>query len=258
MSVVMSGMSEPKVVHQLQVVRVARYVLQHLGETLLFNYQADPKTLYVYTDTDWAADELTRKSVSGIVERYGSHMLDCSVAKQSLVAFSSGEAEFYGIVRAVATSKQTSQILERIGMQLEVTIASDSSAARRICTRTGSGKARHLSVKELWIQEAYRRKEFQLVSVDTLLNWAGIGTKAHTSVRLTWLLRQMPLRLGECQTEALACLMLLDEEHRQTTEGMEKVVTDELRVMKWMLCDHAGGTAASPSCQQNRFSRTVD
>ena len=33
MSVVMSGTSEPKVVHQLQVVRVARYVLQHPGET---------------------------------------------------------------------------------------------------------------------------------------------------------------------------------------------------------------------------------
>ena len=41
MSVVMSGMSEPKVVHQLQVVRVARYVLQHSGETWLFGYQAD-------------------------------------------------------------------------------------------------------------------------------------------------------------------------------------------------------------------------
>ena len=65
-SVVMSGMSEPKVVHRLQVVRVARYVLQHPGETWLFNYQADPKTLYVYTDTDWAADELTRKSVSEV------------------------------------------------------------------------------------------------------------------------------------------------------------------------------------------------
>ena len=94
MSVVMSGMSGPKVVHQLQVVRVARYVLQHPGETWLFGYQADPKTLYVYTDTDWAADELTRKSVSCTVERYGSHMIDCSVAKQSLVALSSGEAEF--------------------------------------------------------------------------------------------------------------------------------------------------------------------
>ena len=47
MSVVMSGTSEPKVVHQLQVVRVARYVLQHPGETWLFNDQADPKTLCI-------------------------------------------------------------------------------------------------------------------------------------------------------------------------------------------------------------------
>ena len=219
MSVAMSGMSEPKVVHQLQVVRVARYVLQHPGETWLFGYQADPKTLYVYTDTDWAADELTRKSVSCTVERYGSHMLDCRVAKQSLVALSSREAEFYGIVRGVATSKQTSQILEQIGMQLEVTIASDSSAARGLCTRTGSGKVRHFSIKELWIQEAYRKEEFQLVSVDTLLYWADIGTKAHTSVRLTSLLRQMPLRLREGQTVALACLSLMDEEHRASHGG---------------------------------------
>ena len=147
MSVVTSGMSEPKVVHQLQVVRVARYVLRHPGETWLFIYQADPKN--VYTDTDWAADELTRKSVSCTVERCGSHMLGCSVAKQSLVALSFGEAEFYGIVRVVATSKQTSQILEQIGMQSEVTIASDSSAARGICTWTGSWRVRPLSSTQI-------------------------------------------------------------------------------------------------------------
>ena len=221
MSVVMSGMSEPKVIHQLP----ARYVLQHPGETWLFRYQADPKILYVCSDTDWAADDLTRKSVSCTVERYGSHMIDCSVAKQSLVALSSGEAEFYGIVRFVATSKQTSQILEQIGMQLDVTIASDSSAARGICTRTGSGKVRHFSIKELWIQEACRKKEFQLGSVDTLLNWADIGTKAHTSDRLTSLLRQMPLRLEQGQTkQALACHTKPNENTVQATEGMEKIV----------------------------------
>ena len=87
-------------------------------------------------------------------------MLACSVAKQWLVALSSGEAEFYVIVRAVATSKQTSQVLGQIGVQAEVAIAPDSSAAPGICTRTGSGKVRHLSIKELWIQEAYRKKEF--------------------------------------------------------------------------------------------------
>ena len=112
--------------------------------------------------------------MSCTAEMYGSHMLDCSVAKQSLVALSSGEAELYGIVMAVAPSKQTSQILDQIGMQLEVTIATDSSAARGICTNTGSGKVRHLSIKVLWIQEAYRKKKFQLVSVDTLLNWPDV------------------------------------------------------------------------------------
>ena len=206
MSVVMSGMSEPKVAHQLQVVRVARYVLQHSGEAWLCGCQADPKTLYVYTDMDWAADELTRKLVSCTVERYGSHMLDCSVAKQSLVALSSGETEFYCIVRAVATSKQTSQILEQIWMQSEVTFASDSSAAREYAP---SGKVRHLSIKELWIQESYRKKEFQLVSVDMLLKWADNGTKAHTS-ELTSLLRQI-LRLEEGQKQALACLVKSNE-----------------------------------------------
>ena len=100
----MSGMSEPKVVHQLQV-RMARYVLQHQGETWLFNCEANLGTLYVYTDTDWAADELTRKSVSCTVERYGSHMLDCSVAKQSLVALSFEEAEFYGIVTGLGADR---------------------------------------------------------------------------------------------------------------------------------------------------------
>jgi len=189
----------------------------------LFDYQAGPGVLYVFTDTDWAADEVTRKSVSCTVERYGSHMIDCSVAKQSLVALSSGEAEFYGIVRAVATAKQTSQILEQIGTKAGVTIASDSSAARGMCARTGSGKVRHLSIKELWIQEAYRNKEFDLVSVDTLLNWADIGTKAHTTERLTSLLKQMPLRLREGQIKALACILLTTVTDAQDTTWLTTV-----------------------------------
>ena len=49
------------------------------------------------------------------------------------------------------------------------------------------------------------------MSADTLLNWADIGTKAHTSERLTSLLRQMPLRLGEGQKQALACLVKSNE-----------------------------------------------
>ena len=60
------------------------------------------------------------------------------------------------------------------------------------------------------------------MSVDTLLNWADIGTNAHTSERVTSLLRQMPLRLGEGQKHALACPMRTPGE---AMEGMEKIAT---------------------------------
>ena len=64
----------------------------------------------------------------------------------------------------------------------------------------------HLSIKELWIQEAYRKREFQLVSVDTLLNWADIGTKAHTSERLTSLLKADATTPGRGASKARVCM----------------------------------------------------
>ena len=166
---------------------MARYVLQHPGETWLFNYQADPKTLY---QSFWHCQ---------------------------------GRGDIEANLTDLGTDRDATGGDHCIIMQLEVTIASYSSAARGICTRTGSGEVRHLSIKELWIQEAYRKKEFQLVSVDTLLNWADIGTKAHTSERLT------SLRLGEGQTkQALACLIEPNENTVQATEGMEKIAMHDL------------------------------
>ena len=117
----MSGMSEPKVVHRL---RVWHGVFCNIWERLRCSTTKQTRRHCTCTRTR------NGQSVSCTEERCGSHMLDCSVAKQSLVALSPGEAEFYGIVKAVVTSKQPPQILDQIGMQLEATIASNSSAAR--------------------------------------------------------------------------------------------------------------------------------
>ena len=107
----------------------------------MFNYQAMPKELYVYSDSDWAANKETRKSVSCAIERFGDHMFDSFMAKQGVVALSSGEAEFYGIVRAAAIGKQTVQVLRAIvSDEIKFTVASGSSAARGICNRTIQGR----------------------------------------------------------------------------------------------------------------------
>ena len=66
-------------------------------ETWLHRHQADPSTLYVYQNTDWAAEELTRKTVLCTAGKHDSQA--CFDARQSRIALTSREAELHGIVR---------------------------------------------------------------------------------------------------------------------------------------------------------------
>ena len=142
------------------------------------------------------------------IERFGGHLLHCSVAKQTLVALSS-ESAFYGIVRAAAFGIQTRQLLCQLGVPLRLDILCDSSAVKgKICTRSGSGKVRHPGIKELWVQEALRQNQFSLRVVDALLNWADFGEKSLEKDRLDSLILRMPLSRGERRTAAVAIAAL--------------------------------------------------
>ena len=156
---IMPGMCAHTVMHWAKLHRPARYMLQYLEES------RDPRVPAHTgnagsTDGPIGPETETQKSVSCTSERLGGHLLDSSVAKQTLVALSSGESEFNGIVRAAAFGIQTHQLLCQLGVPLRLDILCDSSAAREVCTRSGSGKVRHLSIKELWVQEALRNNEF--------------------------------------------------------------------------------------------------
>ena len=108
----------------------------------MYVYQALPKNLEVLTDADWAADKESRRSVSCSTERFGQHLLEVSVAKQSVVALSSSESEFYGIVRACAQGIQMQQLLGAVGVPVGLDILSDSSAAPVACATAQAAAAR--------------------------------------------------------------------------------------------------------------------
>ena len=50
-------------------------------------------------DSDWAACRVTRKSTSGGLVMLGSHVIRTWSATQSVIAMSSGEAEYYSMVK---------------------------------------------------------------------------------------------------------------------------------------------------------------
>ena len=89
LSEITAGMAKPCEIHMLRLKRLGRYLLKFPTETWLFALQDDPEEFQVYTDSDWASDAVTRRSMSCHMERFGEHLLDSGCAKQSTVALSS-------------------------------------------------------------------------------------------------------------------------------------------------------------------------
>ena len=172
------GMSKPLEIHWLRLKRIGKYIAKYPIEKWHFEYQEAPKVLEGFSDSDWATNRWNRRSVSSTFQRFGKHLIDSCCGRQSLIALSSGEAEFYAMVKTAAEGKLTKAILEHFGWEVKHRVLSDSSAARSIAQRVGCGKVKHLSLKQMWLQQAVREKELEIGKVDTLLTRnQGPGTK---------------------------------------------------------------------------------
>ena len=128
-------------------------------------------------DTDYAGCRKTRKSTSGGVILLGQHFIKSWSITQAIIALSSGEAEYYGIVKGASTGLGISSILGDLGHKTKVVIHTDSSAAKSLASRKGLGRARHIEVNQLWIQERIGEGTLELRKVKGTENIADALTK---------------------------------------------------------------------------------
>ena len=114
--------------------RLGRYLEGH--KRLVFRYPwQEAASLEVYSDTDWAGCVRTRKSTSGGCMMLGSHLLKSWSSTQGLVLLSSGEAEFYGVIKSAGIALGTKALMEDLGVKMLVRVWTDSSATVGICGR---------------------------------------------------------------------------------------------------------------------------
>ena len=92
----------------------------------------------------------------------GHHMIKTWSATQATISLSSGEAEYYGVVRAAGIALGHRPLLADLGLQLPCRVWTDSSAAMGICSRQGLGKMRHIECHTLWIQQRLRQLIHQI------------------------------------------------------------------------------------------------
>ena len=126
--------------------RLGRYLVGKTRMTIRFNYQSKVERLTIWTDTDFAGCKRTRKSTSGGVAMFGNHMVKSWCSTQAIVSLSSGEAEYYGIVRGSSIGIGLRSMLGDFGVNVAIVVNTDASAAKGMANRRGLGKVRHIAV----------------------------------------------------------------------------------------------------------------
>ena len=156
--------------------RMCRYVSGKPRLVYRYDFQ-NASEVSVYSDTDWAGCPKTRRSTSGGAILVGSHLIKAWSSTQPTVSLSSGEAEFYGLVKASGMGLGYQALLRDAGVDVPVTVYTDSSAAMGICARQGLGRLRHLDTHSLWIQQAVRSGRITVRKVKGEFNPADLFTK---------------------------------------------------------------------------------
>ena len=155
---------------------------------------------------------------------------ECWSSTQASIALSSGEAEYYGVVKGVGIGLGQQALGRDAGFHLPIRVWTDSSAAMGTASRQGLGKLRHLECHSLWVQQRLRRGEFELRKVLGTENPADLFTKHLPSrEKVHQLLRLFGCEYRDGRPAAAPLLRPRDDDGRQgghpADDGIDQLPT---------------------------------
>ena len=174
------GMSSPTNIHWAMLKRTMRYLVNKRTSIWKFEPTANEARDNELTATcvsDWGGCVKTRKSTTGTMLRYAGCRIATASRTQGCINLSSAEAEYYGMVSALAEAKQIQEILSEYHEDTHIILEADSSAAKANAERPGCGKMKHIKVKYRYLQDAITNQEIWLRKVGTKQNVADGLTK---------------------------------------------------------------------------------
>ena len=175
-------MSKPRRRDWDKLVRLAKYLKGKERYVQSYRYQKSTakdsnKFVNVWVDTDWAGCPETRRSTSGGIVMLNQHPIKDWSVTQTVVAISSGEAEYYGLVRGASIGLGIVNLLADLGVKRKLKLKTDASVAKAISGRRGTGQIRHLEVSQLWLQDRVNRGDLEVEKVPGETNRADQLTK---------------------------------------------------------------------------------
>ena len=154
-------LKSPTALEMRQLKRLLRYVKGTEDMSTVFEMRDSNdrreqliKRLEVYTDSDCASDQVTRKSTSGAVIMAEGMRLHAHSRGQASVALSSCEAEVMAASEGIKEALLLQEVLIFVGLgHYEIEIKVNSSAAHAFFHRRGVGRMKHIDSRILWLQD---------------------------------------------------------------------------------------------------------
>ena len=106
----------------------------------------------------------------------GSHLLSHWSRTQQVVSLSSAEAELNGMCKAAVEGLGARNMAQELLAPLDLEILTDASAARGVIQRQGAGRVKHLTIKQLWVQERESCGELSVEKIPRARNFADLMT----------------------------------------------------------------------------------
>ena len=153
------------------------------------------KRLEVYTDSDWASDQTSRKSTSGAVIMAEGMRLHAHSRGQAPVALSSCEAEVMAVSEGIKEALLLQEVLMFAGLgHYEIEVKMDRSAAHAFFHRRGVGRMKLIYSRILWLQDLIATGGVRLKKIPRTQNLADKLTHTPSAKELEVFLPLMGLR----------------------------------------------------------------
>ena len=174
--------------------------------------------LEVVTDSDYAGDQNSRKSITSFQVFLDGNLMESRVRSQKSISLSSGESEYVAMVSGCSEGLFLRHVWSFIrGHTPALVCRSDSSPARGMCSRVGIGRTRHLDAVMMWLQQKCHEKVIRVTAIPTSINSADIGTKALARARMRGLMFMLNMvdednrEIGEDEFHEIERKMMADK-----------------------------------------------
>ena len=174
--------SNPQLHHWEALKRIVRYLKGTLNYGLVYSMVHGKDQLVAYTDSDWASDVDSRKSVTGnvFIYVYMGAAIGWKSVKQTAVARSTAEAELAALDVTVKDALWYRKMVKalRLNTSQTIPIYEDNAAASAIAGGSKwSSKTKHVATRFFAVRDDVLEERAEVLSVDTNDNVADFFTK---------------------------------------------------------------------------------